>query len=111
MKNNLDVSALLAKLNNGELAENINRLSRLLNTTETNETENDGGSAAAEKSSVTFKSSTYIINYDPNINLLIAITPFLSERKRNKAEMLLKPLNLLYFLRQFNSIAEQTDHS
>ncbi|HZK24419.1 MAG TPA: hypothetical protein VFC74_03405 [Oscillospiraceae bacterium] len=112
MINNLDVGALLAKLNNGELTENINRLSQLLNAPETDENEEQAISASiTDNAADPLNKEAYVNHHDPRINLLIAITPFLSTAKRNKAEMLLKPLNLLYFLRQFDSLAEQVEKS
>ncbi|NLN06992.1 MAG: hypothetical protein GX167_05165 [Firmicutes bacterium] len=98
MPNSPDLSPLLSLVENGEIKETLNRVGRLLEA------------RTADKTNSAYPVAGALVNHvDPGINLLLAITPFLSESKRSKVETLLKPLNVLFFLRQFLAMADRED--
>ncbi|NLM45817.1 MAG: hypothetical protein GX200_03330 [Firmicutes bacterium] len=98
MPNNPDVSSLLALVENEDIKNTLNRVGRLLEAR-----------TARKANSANFLEGVSVSHVDPGINLLLAITPFLSAGKRSKVETLLKPLNILFFLRQFLAMAERED--
>ncbi|HHX75252.1 MAG TPA: hypothetical protein GX699_10160 [Firmicutes bacterium] len=98
MHNNPDLSPLLSLLGSEEMKESINRVGRLLET------------RSAEKAASAYPGRDALVGHaDPRINLLLAITPFLSTEKRSKVEALIKPLNVMFFLRHFLALTDRED--
>ncbi|NLZ93170.1 MAG: hypothetical protein GX922_04010 [Firmicutes bacterium] len=104
MSNNLDINNLLTAINNGDLTQSISRLQKALSSTGTKNEEQSENSSQAQF----IIPENYVKHLDRRINFIMALLPLLSAEKQEKAEELLKPLNLAFFLNRYINIVNNS---
>ncbi|MEW6624279.1 MAG: hypothetical protein AB1420_14315 [Bacillota bacterium] len=99
--NQLDYNKLLSMLNSDDLLENISRLSQVLGSKGQGEQLRGMINSMIEKRSREAEEvSQKMSHVDPTINLLLALKPFLSEKKQAVMEQYVKGLNVSFFVRE-----------
>ena len=107
MENNkkFDIDQILPMLNSDDIMENISRLALLMGSPEKGESvKNMIGGILNQKNQNIENVNTKMEHVDPAINLLLAITPYLSENRRRVLGEYMKVLNMSFFMQELKKM-------
>ena len=105
MLKDLDMNTLLAQLNGLDLSESMKKINALRKGSQNENTVKEIQQTFMPQ--LRNQSAPKQAHMDQNLNLLLAITPFLSEKRQRKMDTYLKPLNMMFFFKQYARIKEE----
>ena len=101
LDNSMDLNKILSLIDNKDLLEKLNSLGLMLGNPEKGEQINELVSNLLEKKNEEVDNlSKSMLHTDHRLNLLLALKPYLSEKKKCRLDMCVKSMNMIFTIQQ-----------